>query len=101
VPHFLSSVSRSPSRQGVSLFGMVDATCLFSVGHHQVCGEPAVDQVGIAPPGGGRLYEVPACEHHLQLMVETYIGAARIAVSVGSGIDEPGQAPGKEPPDRT
>jgi hypothetical protein len=73
---------------------MADATCLFSVGHHQACGEPAVDQVGIAPPGGGQLYEVPACEHHLQLMVETYIGAAHAAPPEKSATGEPGQAPG-------
>jgi hypothetical protein len=70
---------------------MADATCQFSVGHRQVCGQPAVDQVGIAPPGGGQLYEVPACEHHLQLMVETYIGAAQVAASEKSARGEPGQ----------
>jgi hypothetical protein len=79
IPFFSQSVIRSPSMQGISLFGMVDATCLFSVGHHQVCGEPAVDQVGSAPPGSGQLYEVPTCEHYLQLMVETYIGGAQVA----------------------
>jgi hypothetical protein len=92
---FLRPVSRSPIKQGISLFGMGDPRCLFSIGYHQVCGKPAADQVGIAPPGGGRLYEVRACEHHIELMVETYIAAAHVASLENSATGDPGQAPGR------
>jgi hypothetical protein len=51
------------------------ATCLFREGG-QICGEPAIDDVGIAPPGGGQVREIPACERHLQSMVETYFSKA-------------------------
>jgi hypothetical protein len=65
----------NPGPEGVNLSAMAKRTCLFKEGH-QVCGEPAIDDVGIAPPGGGQVREVPACERHLQAMVETYFSAA-------------------------
>jgi hypothetical protein len=51
------------------------ATCQFREGG-QVCGELAIDEVGISPPGGGQVREIPACERHLQSMVETYFSKA-------------------------
>src|SRR5947199_7978842 len=51
------------------------ATCLFRE-DGQVCGQVAIDKMGISPPGGGQVREIPACERHLQSMVETYFGKA-------------------------
>jgi hypothetical protein len=67
------------------------ATCLFRESG-QVCGKPAIDEVGISPPGGGEVREIPACERHLQSMVETYFSKAAMPVEAVPGASAPPEA---------